>query len=97
MPSLSPNLNSPEDEKNIPLPDVNVGFVPNCNVPTVESISNLSVSSISDGAAISTAEPDINAADAVICPVCFNLNLEFEDFILKDYKHHPQIKFPVAI
>ena len=43
LPSLSPNLNSPEDEKNIPLPDVNVGFVPNCNVPTVESLSNLSV------------------------------------------------------
>ena len=81
FPSVSPNLNSPEDEKNIPFPDVSVGFVPSFNVPTDESISKLSVSNINDGAAISTAEPDINAADAVICPVCFSLKLLLDDFI----------------
>ena len=81
FPSSSPSLNSPDDDKKIPFPEVSVGLEPNCIVPAVESTSKLSVSKINEGTRKSTEDPDIKADDAVICPEDFNLRYSFADFI----------------
>ena len=67
FPFVSPNLNSPEEEKNAPVPVVNVGLVPKAKVPAVESTSNLSVSNLKVGTAILTVEPD--SANACVLPL----------------------------